>query len=43
MSSSSSTTGLQRGERRFEGFVARYTPRTGALLEACWGDLCEVP
>ncbi|MCX5009236.1 hypothetical protein OHB05_42740 [Streptomyces sp. NBC_00638] len=43
VSSSSSTSGLQRGERRFEGFIARYTPRTGALLEACWGDLCEVP
>ncbi|MFF9378199.1 hypothetical protein ACF1BB_27195 [Streptomyces griseoluteus] len=42
VSSSSSTTGLQRGERRFEGFIAHYTPRTGALLEACWGDLCDI-
>ncbi|MGF0173180.1 hypothetical protein ACQF36_22565 [Streptomyces sp. Marseille-Q5077] len=39
--STSSTPGLQRTDRRFDGFTARYSAHTGALLEACWGDLCD--
>ncbi|MDO0911154.1 hypothetical protein QQM39_09895 [Streptomyces sp. DT2A-34] len=41
VTSSSSTPGLQRTDRRFDGFTARYSAHTGALLEACWGDLCD--
>ncbi|KOG07737.1 hypothetical protein ADK35_43790 [Streptomyces viridochromogenes] len=41
VTSTSSTPGLQRTDRRFEGFTARYSAQTGALLEACWGDLCD--
>ncbi|MER6148294.1 hypothetical protein [Streptomyces hirsutus] len=41
VTSTSSTTGLQRTDRRFDGFTARYSADTGALLEACWGDLCD--
>ncbi|MFJ2162773.1 MULTISPECIES: hypothetical protein [unclassified Streptomyces] len=43
VSSSSSTPGLQRGDHRFAGFTARYNPHTGALVDACWGELCDVP
>ncbi|WP_245608148.1 hypothetical protein [Streptomyces hokutonensis] len=43
VSSSSSTPGLQRGDHRFAGFTARYSPHTGALVDACWGELCDVP
>ncbi|MGC4973479.1 hypothetical protein ACLQ2D_11280 [Streptomyces sp. DT199] len=42
VTSTSSTPGLQRTDRRFDGFTARYSAHTGALLEACWGDLCDV-
>ncbi|MEG8276582.1 hypothetical protein [Streptomyces sp. AHA2] len=41
VTSASSTPGLQRTDRRFDGFTARYSAHTGALLEACWGDLCD--
>lgn len=41
VTSTSSTPGLQRTDRRFDGFTARYSAHTGALLEACWGDLCD--
>ncbi|MGW5211469.1 hypothetical protein ACWEQO_09710 [Streptomyces sp. NPDC004051] len=41
VTSTNSTPGLQRTDRRFDGFTARYSARTGALLEACWGDLCD--
>ncbi|GEC07088.1 hypothetical protein SSP24_47430 [Streptomyces spinoverrucosus] len=41
VTSRSSTPGLQRTDRRFDGFTARYSGHTGALLEACWGDLCD--
>ncbi|MFF6948727.1 hypothetical protein ACFZAD_08740 [Streptomyces iakyrus] len=41
MTSTSSTPGLQRTDRRFDGFTARHSAHTGALLEACWGDLCD--
>ncbi|MEV3967156.1 hypothetical protein AB0K68_03260 [Streptomyces sp. NPDC050698] len=41
VSSTSSTPGLQHTDRRFDGFTARYSARTGALLEACWGDVCD--
>jgi hypothetical protein len=41
VTSTSSTPGLQRTDRRFDGFAARYSAHTGALLEACWGDLCD--
>lgn len=43
VSSSSSTPGLQRGDQRFAGFTARYSSHTGALVDACWGELCDVP
>ncbi|MDK1349195.1 hypothetical protein QNO09_39435 [Streptomyces sp. 378] len=41
VTSTNSTPGLQRTDRRFDGFTARYSAHTGALLEACWGDLCD--
>lgn len=41
VTSTSPTPGLQRTDRRFDGFTARYSAHTGALLEACWGDLCD--
>ncbi|GAA2533915.1 hypothetical protein GCM10010423_32460 [Streptomyces levis] len=41
VTSTSSTPGLQRTDRRFDGFTARYSAPSGALLEACWGDLCD--
>ncbi|WP_306965090.1 hypothetical protein [Streptomyces afghaniensis] len=41
VSSTSSTPGLQHTDRRFDGFTARYSARTGALLDACWGDFCD--
>jgi hypothetical protein len=41
VSSTSPTPGLQHTDRRYEGFTARYSARTGELLEACWGDLCD--
>ena len=41
VTSTSPTPGLQNTDRRFDGFTARYSARTGALLEACWGDLCD--
>ncbi|MFF4214564.1 hypothetical protein ACFYZE_35580 [Streptomyces sp. NPDC001796] len=41
MTSTGSTPGLQRTDQRFDGFTARYSARTGALLDACWGDLCD--
>ncbi|MFF5572569.1 hypothetical protein [Streptomyces luteogriseus] len=41
VTSTSSTPGLQRTDRRFDGFTARYSAHTGALLEACWGDFCD--
>ncbi|MGW2726095.1 hypothetical protein [Streptomyces sp. NPDC001494] len=40
VTSTNSTPGLQRTDQRFDGFTARYSAHTGALLEACWGDLC---
>ncbi|MFJ7048232.1 hypothetical protein ACIQVC_33205 [Streptomyces sp. NPDC101112] len=43
VSSASSTSGLQHTDRRFDGFTALYSAHTGALLEACWGDLCDAP
>ncbi|MET9057100.1 hypothetical protein ABZX99_04660 [Streptomyces antibioticus] len=41
VSSTSSTPGLQHADRRVNGFTARYSAHSGALLEACWGDLCD--
>ncbi|MFJ6904031.1 hypothetical protein [Streptomyces griseoluteus] len=41
VTSTSPTRGLQHTDRRFDGFTAHYSARTGALLEACWGDLCD--
>ncbi|MFJ8364600.1 hypothetical protein [Streptomyces sp. NPDC093984] len=41
VTSTGSTPGLQRTDQRFDGFTARYSARTGALLDACWGDLCD--
>ncbi|MFG2931193.1 hypothetical protein [Streptomyces achromogenes] len=41
VSSTHSTPGLQHSDRRFDGFTARYSAGTGALLDACWGDLCD--
>ncbi|MFB7931946.1 hypothetical protein ACFC4C_22900 [Streptomyces sp. NPDC056039] len=41
VTSTSSTPGLQRTDRRFDGFTAHYSAQTGALLQACWGDLCD--
>ncbi|MFJ8081828.1 hypothetical protein ACIQ6Y_14575 [Streptomyces sp. NPDC096205] len=41
VTSASPTPGLQHTDRRFDGFTARYSARTGALLEACWGDFCD--
>ncbi|MFF4587988.1 hypothetical protein [Streptomyces sp. NPDC001388] len=41
VTSTSTTPGLQRTDRRFDGFTARYSAHTGSLLEACWGDLCD--
>lgn len=41
VTSTSTTPGLLHTDRRFDGFTARYSARTGALLEACWGDLCD--
>jgi hypothetical protein len=43
VSSTRSTPGLQHTDRRFDGFTAHYSARTGALLKACWGDLCDAP
>jgi hypothetical protein len=42
VSSDQTTPGLQRGDRLFGGFTARYSAQSGALLDACWGDLCTV-
>ncbi|MYU24326.1 hypothetical protein GTY84_21525 [Streptomyces sp. SID8352] len=42
VTSAGPTSGLQHTDRRFDGFTARYSTHTGALLEACWGDLCDV-
>ncbi|MFJ9668810.1 FtsX-like permease family protein [Streptomyces sp. NPDC101219] len=39
--STSPTRGLQHTDRRLDGFTAHYSARTGALLKACWGDLCD--
>ncbi|WP_245173451.1 hypothetical protein [Streptomyces aureus] len=41
VTSTHSTPGLHPTDQRFDGFTARYSARTGALLEACWGDLCD--
>ncbi|MEU6369811.1 hypothetical protein ABZ876_29765 [Streptomyces sp. NPDC046931] len=41
VTSADSTAGLQHTGHRFDGFTARYSARTGALLDACWGDLCD--
>ncbi|MDX2699255.1 hypothetical protein [Streptomyces ipomoeae] len=41
VTSTSRTRGLQNTDRLFDGFTARYSAHTGALLEACWGDLCD--
>lgn len=41
VTSTHSTPGLQQTDQRFDGFTARYSARTGTLLEACWGDLCD--
>lgn len=41
VSSALPTPGLQRADRLYDGFTARYSARTGALLEACWGQMCE--
>ncbi|MFF8659750.1 hypothetical protein [Streptomyces huasconensis] len=41
VSSTQATPGLQRSERLFDGFTARYDAATGALLDACWGQMCE--
>ncbi|WP_318275430.1 hypothetical protein [Streptomyces pharetrae] len=41
VSSTSPTPGLQHTDRRYKGFTARYSARTGELLQACWGDLCD--
>ncbi|MFJ4689587.1 hypothetical protein [Streptomyces sp. NPDC088789] len=41
VTSTSTTPGLLHTDRRFDGFTARYSARTGTLLEACWGDLCD--
>ncbi|MFE0389075.1 hypothetical protein ACFW1F_34150 [Streptomyces bungoensis] len=41
VTSTTSTPGLQPTDRRFEGFTASYSAHSGALLEACWGDLCD--
>ncbi len=41
MTSTHSTPGLQHTDQRFDGFTARYSARTGELLDACWGDLCD--
>lgn len=39
--STTSTPGLAGSqEHRFDGFTARYSARTGTLLEACWGQMC---
>ncbi|MCX3061161.1 hypothetical protein [Streptomyces beihaiensis] len=40
VSSRESTPGLESTGRRYKGFTASYSADTGALLEACWGDLC---
>lgn len=40
VSSARATPGLQRSDRLFDGFTARYSAQTGALLDGCWGDLC---
>ncbi len=37
VSSSQTTPGLQRSDRLFDGFTARYDAATGALLDACRG------
>ncbi|MEU5582739.1 hypothetical protein ABZ791_28485 [Streptomyces huasconensis] len=41
VSSCQTTPGLQRSDRLFEGFAARYHAGTGALLDACQGQVCE--
>ncbi|MGW7258535.1 hypothetical protein [Streptomyces sp. NPDC054834] len=41
VTSTHSTPGLQHTDQRFDGFTARYSARTGELLDACWGDLCD--
>ncbi|MFK4070466.1 hypothetical protein [Streptomyces sp. NPDC029674] len=41
VSSRQSTPGLQHSDQRFDGFTARYSAATGALLDACWGQTCD--
>ncbi|MFF8659203.1 hypothetical protein [Streptomyces huasconensis] len=36
-----STLCLQRSDRLLDGFTARYDAATGALLDACRGQVCE--
>ncbi|MER5934983.1 hypothetical protein [Streptomyces sp. NPDC002054] len=41
VTSQASTTGLGAQKRSFRGFTAHYSAQTGALLDACWGDMCD--
>ncbi|WP_409239344.1 hypothetical protein [Streptomyces sp. PA5.6] len=41
VSSQQSTPGLQHSNQRFDGFTARYSSDSGALLDACWGQMCD--
>ncbi|MEV5842770.1 hypothetical protein AB0M32_12450 [Streptomyces sp. NPDC051985] len=41
VSSQQMTPGLEHDHRRYRGFTAVYSARTGQLLEACWGGMCR--
>ncbi|MGW4878793.1 hypothetical protein ACWEPI_19780 [Streptomyces sp. NPDC004262] len=41
VSSQQMTPGLEHDHRRYRGFTAVYSARTGRLLEACWGGMCR--
>ncbi|RPE43138.1 hypothetical protein EDD90_6316 [Streptomyces sp. Ag109_O5-1] len=41
VSSQQMTAGLEHSHRRYRGFTAVYSARTGQLLEACWGGMCR--
>ncbi|MFF4606106.1 hypothetical protein ACFY12_25620 [Streptomyces sp. NPDC001339] len=42
VTSAEATPGLGRHDARFNGFRASYSATTGQLIEACWGQMCDV-
>ncbi|MFE9256085.1 hypothetical protein [Streptomyces sp. NPDC006879] len=41
VTSTAPTRGLRDVGRMFRGFTAHYSARTGALVDACWGRMCD--